>query len=186
VGSHAAVPCLDCHKKQEKWNFRGIGLKCADCHQDIHSAFIQKKYYPESNCLACHNENRWSAVSFDHSTTLFSLTGAHKGQECRACHFRPDQEGIIKQKFSGLSQNCLNCHQDNHHGQFAIDGITNCIDCHGTEDWKASGFDHNRAAFRLDGKHINVPCAECHKPHKDGDISFIRYKLKEFKCESCH
>ncbi len=185
-GSHGAVPCFECHKKQEKWNFRDIGLSCAECHQDIHTGFIQKKYYPESNCLICHNESRWTAVSFDHSKTLFSLTGAHAGQECKTCHFRPDPAGIIQQKFSGLSQNCLNCHQDNHYGQFAKNGITNCIDCHGTENWKASGFDHNKAAFRLDGKHVNVPCAKCHKPQRDGDISYVRYKLKEFKCESCH
>lgn len=185
-GSHAAVPCLECHRKQEKWSFRGIGLNCADCHKDIHSTYIQPKYYPGSDCTICHNVNRWGEVSFGHSATGFSLTGAHIKQECRACHLRPDPAGIVQQKFSGLSKNCADCHKDNHNGQFAKNGSTNCSDCHDTQNWEALRFDHNNTAFRLDGKHINVPCAKCHKAMQDGGISYVRYKLKEFKCESCH
>jgi hypothetical protein len=185
-GSHVAVPCFDCHKKQEKWNFRNIGLNCVDCHNDIHNNLIQAKYYPGSDCRVCHNENKWTEVSFDHSSTGFSLTGAHIGQECRACHFRSDPAGIIQQKFSGLSYNCTNCHKDIHYGQFEKNGITSCTDCHGAENWRVVGFDHNKTAFKLDGEHINVPCAKCHKPQQGGEVSYVRYKLKEFKCESCH
>ena len=61
----------------------------------------QPKYYPEANCKICHNEDRWADVTFDHSKTDFKLTGAHAGQDCRACHFKKDTDGIVKQKFSG-------------------------------------------------------------------------------------
>jgi hypothetical protein len=47
-------------------------------------------------------------------------------------------------------------------------------------------FDHNKTAFRLDGKHVNVPCAGCHKPQTEGNVTFTLYKLKDFRCESCH
>jgi hypothetical protein len=185
-GSHVAVPCFECHKKLEKWSFRGIGLDCADCHNDIHKTFIQTKYYPESNCRVCHNENLWTEVSFDHSKTGFSLTGSHIGQKCRVCHFKADPTGIAMQKFSGLSKNCTDCHKDNHYGQFEKNGLTICSDCHSTQNWKASGFDHSKTAFRLDGKHVNVLCSKCHKLQQEGEIMYVRYKLKEFKCESCH
>jgi hypothetical protein len=186
AGAHMAIPCYECHKKQETWNFREIGKNCVDCHEDLHEALIQAKYYPGSDCKTCHNENRWGDVAFDHSKTEFKLEGDHKKQGCRACHFKQDLYGISLQKFSGLSVNCSECHIDKHFKQFEKSGQTNCEGCHDTENWKASKFDHNTAAFKLDGKHINVPCAKCHKPTNEGSINYVKYKLKEFKCESCH
>lgn len=185
-GAHAAIPCFECHKKQEKWSFREIGINCKDCHKDIHQSFIRAKYYPEANCKVCHNENRWTDISFDHQKTDFKLTGAHKNQGCRACHIKPATGEIASQKFTGLSVNCADCHEDKHFRQFERNGITNCNDCHETENWKASRFNHNNAAFKLDGKHINVPCAKCHKPTQEGAIIYVKYKIKEYKCESCH
>jgi nitrate/TMAO reductase-like tetraheme cytochrome c subunit len=185
-GAHVASPCFECHKKQEKWNFRDIGKNCRDCHKDIHLPMIQAKYYPESDCKVCHNESRWADVSFDHSKTEFKLTGAHEKQGCRACHFNKEPTGIARQKFSGLSTNCSNCHADKHYKQFEKNGVTNCTECHNTENWKASKFNHNNTAFRLDGKHINVPCGKCHKPEQQGSYIYVKYKLKEYKCESCH
>jgi hypothetical protein len=185
-GAHNAIPCYECHKKQEKWSFREIGIDCRDCHQDIHQSFIQTKYYPNGDCKICHTENQWSGINFEHSKTAFSLTGSHKVQECKACHFKADTQGKVIQKFSGLSTECSSCHADNHNNQFAKNGVTNCNDCHDTGNWKASKFDHNKTAFRLDGKHINVACEKCHKKQQDGSLLFVQYKLKEFKCESCH
>jgi len=185
-GSHVATPCFECHKKQDKWSFREIGSKCKDCHSDIHLAYIQSKYYPEANCALCHNENRWGDVVFDHSKTLFALTGAHKDQTCRACHISRNKEGAIIQAFKDRAKECSACHTDKHYQQFEKNGKTTCEECHDTENWKASKFDHNAAAFKLDGKHVNVPCAKCHKPTTDGSLIYVKYKLKEYKCESCH
>lgn len=185
-GSHQAIPCYECHRKQDKWSFRQIGKLCKDCHTDIHSTYIQAKYYPESDCRICHNENRWADVSFDHSKTGFLLTGAHSKTGCRDCHFRQNSDKAVQQKFNGLNHECSECHENKHFGQFDKNGITTCTDCHGTDSWKASKFDHNSAAFKLDGKHVNVPCAKCHKPQQEGTIFYTKYKLKEFKCESCH
>jgi nitrate/TMAO reductase-like tetraheme cytochrome c subunit len=185
-GSHTAIPCTECHKKQEKWSFRDIGIKCNDCHPDIHTTYIDKKYYPEENCKNCHNVNRWQEVTFDHSKTEFALTGAHLKQDCRSCHFKIDSTGTTKQKFAALLPNCTSCHKDNHFKQFDMKGSTDCIQCHNTDNWKASGFNHNNTAFRLDGKHINVDCAKCHKPVNEGNGFYIKYKLKVFTCESCH
>jgi hypothetical protein len=85
-----------------------------------------------------------------------------------------------------LPDECSSCHTDRHYRQFERNGVTKCTDCHGTDSWKASKFDHNNTAFKLDGKHINVPCNKCHKPEQQGTILYTKYKIREFKCESCH
>ena len=185
-GSHAAVPCLECHKKQEKWSFRGIGLNCKDCHADIHQTFIQTKYYPEGNCRICHSEEGWGNVTFYHSKTGFSLTGAHAQQKCAVCHITRGPGGSIAQRFKGLPLECSGCHTDNHQGQFSTDGRENCTNCHVTENWKPAKFDHNKTNFRLEGKHIAVPCAGCHKLKDTGTSKFTLYKINDLRCESCH
>jgi len=185
-GAHEAIPCIDCHKKQIQWSFRDIGINCKDCHKDIHQSIITTKYYPEANCKICHKENRWDDISFDHSKTSFNLDGAHARNVCRSCHFRQDPSGIIKQQFSGLPKNCGECHKDRHFNQFEKNGNTNCAECHDSENWKASKFDHNNTAFKLDGKHINVACEKCHMPRQEGSNLYVLYKLKKFECESCH
>ena len=185
-GAHSATPCYECHMKKEKWSFRSIGLNCKDCHPDIHKNLIQEKYFPGASCQSCHNANRWTEISFDHGRTGYPLTGAHDRPGCRECHFREGSGGKIQQKFAGLTWNCSECHKDNHNQQFARNGITDCTACHGTENWKASRFNHDNTAFKLDGEHIKVPCSECHKPGQEALSVYVNYKLKEFKCESCH
>jgi hypothetical protein len=185
-GAHLAVPCNECHRKKDNWSFREIGINCKDCHKDIHKDHIQEKYYPSSECKTCHKEENWHEISFDHSLTAFQLTGAHKKISCGRCHILNEDGGTFIQKFKGLGKYCVVCHKDNHSGQFARNGSTVCEECHETESWKATRFDHDKTQFRLDGKHINVPCYKCHKPQNDGINTYILYKIKDFRCESCH
>lgn len=185
-GAHLATPCFSCHKKGEKWSFREIGIKCNDCHTDIHEGFLEKKYYPENDCKKCHSVDIWSDVKFDHSTTTFTLQGAHVRQSCKACHFTKGNDGKEIQKFAGLSTQCSNCHKDVHVQQFEENGITKCNKCHGFENWKINKFDHSKTRFPLDGRHINVACNKCHKPVQEGQVTYTQYKFKDIKCETCH
>lgn len=185
-GSHEAVPCFECHRKQEKWSFRNIGRVCSDCHADVHKGLIKPEYYPGADCRVCHSEVRWTDVTFSHTATAFPLTGAHEATGCRLCHFREDQYGVVQQRFSGLPSGCAACHTDNHNRQFDVNGTTDCARCHTTASWAATGFNHNNAAFRLEGKHAGVACVKCHKVQKEGTVTYVQYKLKEFRCESCH
>jgi len=185
-GAHLATPCFVCHKKDSRWEFRDIGLRCADCHQDIHSSYIDVKYYPEAKCENCHKENKWSEIDFEHSKTKFKLEGAHQKQSCKSCHFKKDKSGVAHQEFMGLSMSCTNCHKDNHYDQFAENGVTNCVECHGFFNWKADKFDHNNAQFKLDGAHQNVACKDCHKPVLTHEPSYILYKIQNYRCEDCH
>ncbi|MEJ2594037.1 MAG: cytochrome C, partial [bacterium] len=68
-GAHLATPCFSCHKKQEKWQFRDIGIRCVDCHEDIHQPYLSRKYYPEQNCKSCHSLESWKQIGFDHNQT---------------------------------------------------------------------------------------------------------------------
>ncbi len=185
-GAHLATPCFACHKKQEKWSFRQIGKTCADCHKNIHEGFMDARFYPENNCTLCHNTSQWKEVHFDHSQTKFELTGPHATLGCRACHFKKDEAGVVHQQFPGMQASCSNCHKDNHNRQFEANGVTDCLRCHNASLWKISNFDHNKTAFKLDGKHQNVPCQKCHKQITEQNITYVLYKIKETRCESCH
>ncbi|MBE0661171.1 MAG: cytochrome C [Bacteroidales bacterium] len=185
-GAHIATPCFACHKKSGEWSFRQIGIKCNDCHTDIHESFLDAKYYPESNCLKCHTMNLWSEINFDHNQTAFRLEGKHQIQTCRSCH--DNKTGLEKTnlRFSGLNSECLSCHSDNHAGQFEETGKTICSNCHTSDGWKPVTFDHNRARFKLDGKHKDVACNKCH-PSVDGvEKPYVLYKTGKIKCKNCH
>jgi hypothetical protein len=186
-GAHLATPCFACHKKTDKWSFREIGIRCIDCHTDIHVAYLDKKYYPDSDCKTCHSVNTWHEIKFDHGKTDFALTGAHLNQTCRTCHFTKESEGPVVQRFSGLTSACTNCHKDIHARQFDdVNGVSDCNRCHNADNWKATRFDHSKTRFPLDGRHQNVACNKCHKTNVIDELTFVQYKLNDFKCESCH
>lgn len=180
-GAHLATPCFACHKKEQKWSFRNIGNHCADCHEDIHDPFLDKKYYPEATCESCHIEDRWSQINFNHSRTRFELAGVHLKTDCRDCHFQTGE-----QQFANMSMACISCHEDVHTGQFEEQGLTDCFACHAFDDWSAINFNHNNTLFKLDGEHENVACNKCHKPTLSLENNYIVYKIEDFRCETCH
>jgi hypothetical protein len=191
-GAHLATPCFACHQKNTSktdttWHFRNIGKRCVDCHQNIHQSYISEKYYPDSSCESCHNENKWSSINFDHQKTNFLLAGAHTKRACRDCHIKKVNDVIVSQEFRSMLTNCSHCHKDIHVNQFDNNGITDCARCHDQNAFKpAVKFDHNKTKFPLDGKHKAVACIKCHKVKQDQEVAFVYYKIKEFKCENCH
>ena len=185
-GAHLATPCFSCHKKQEKWQFRNIGLLCADCHEDIHQPYLNSKYYPEQDCKKCHSPESWKQIGFDHALTDYPLTGAHRGPSCRACHQSTSENGNPYLLFTGIPSNCLNCHEDQHAGQFMERGTVDCARCHENINWKATKFDHDKSRFVLDGSHNKLSCGACHKPAEINGKLTIQYKFEDIRCESCH
>ena len=184
-GAHVATPCFACHKTGEKWNFSIPNNRCVDCHKSIHENVLDKKYIPDSDCKACHNNDSWKQVSFDHNTTNFKLLGKHAQQSCRDCHFR-ESHGVVEQQFSSLSESCENCHEDIHFKQFEVLGKNDCTRCHTFNNWLPDKFNHDNARFKLDGKHEGLLCLACHKP-TDGLIrNYIVYKFEDISCKSCH
>ena len=184
-GAHLATPCFACHIKEGKWQFRGIGQRCVDCHDDVHKGEIATEYYPNQTCEKCHSTGRWKDENyFDHDQTAFVLEGGHIRADCAACHLRDEEKPYGH--FVGLSQECIACHENVHGSQFEIAGLTDCRRCHGFEGWTADFFDHNQTAFPLEGKHAEVACGQCHEATEvDGEMR-VEYKMVSFECIDCH
>lgn len=191
TGAHLAVACQSCHYKDQlnEWHFRNIGKNCIDCHQNVHGNEITDKFMPNNNCTSCHNTNSWKNITFDHDLTKFRLTGKHKTVLCRECHEQKTSAGKIKFKFVSQKSDCNSCHRDIHFGQFdseKIEDVSVCENCHGFDNWKPVKFDHEKTKFQLKGAHEKVQCLSCHKEVKVNGNEFIKYRLEDFKCASCH
>jgi hypothetical protein len=164
-GSHADVACEDCHSAGGL--FREAQSACFDCHQedDDHQGRLGE------DCGSCHQSTSWRTTTFDHAQeTDFTLTGAHQTVECALCH--------TNQQYEGIPDGCYSCHQldDNHKGEYGRD----CKQCHQTEDWKQTTFDHaETSGFALHGRHSEIDCTSCHQG------SLFDAPLAP-ECTSCH
>lgn len=158
LGQHAEVACERCHQDQI---FAGTPRGCVDCHasDDAH----QSRFGPE--CGACHTPEGWETATFDHSLSLFPLTGAHLSLECSACH----QGGV----FEATPKECVRCHAEPefHLNLFGVD----CAACHTTDAWTPAAFDDSHT-FPIDhGENGYSSCRTCHPS-----------VLNAYTCYECH
>ncbi len=163
-GRHTTTACEACHATGKK--FREAPANCVDCHQkqDIHQGKLGK------DCASCHNTATFSKTEFDHGKTHFPLKGAHAHTDCASCHRDPS--------FKNAPMECVACHtrDDAHKGGRG----PKCGDCHNTEKWKQSSFDHEKVGhFALNAAHAKIACDAC---HRSGDM---KTKLPD-KCAGCH
>jgi Cytochrome c7 and related cytochrome c len=198
TGAHAAVPCSDCHKvgaagrTDKVLPFVFKDMTCTACHEDVHHGEFKDRMAQRRadgtplGCEACHDTRSWANVSgFDHSKTKFPLLGAHRAVKCGDCHKVPIGEKQIQ--FKGTPVACEACHKDAHAGQFTKAGKTQCGDCHNSQRWKPSTFDHSRTKFPLEGGHKGVACDKCHSLTKIVEGKpVIFYKPTPLECEACH
>jgi hypothetical protein len=198
-GAHAVVPCDMCHKvgaggrTDAVLPFHFEDQTCTACHVDPHHGEFKDRMAQRGpngmplGCEACHNVKSWiDAKGFDHSKTSFPLVGAHRAVACSACHLVP--AGTSAAKLKGTSTVCEDCHADVHAGQFAQNNKTQCADCHNSERWAPSTFDHDkRTSFPLTGGHANVACVQCHTQNRPvGGEAVLFYNLVPSKCADCH
>jgi hypothetical protein len=176
LAGHAALPngshfaCSDCHGS----DITTFDLAtCQTCHEQLDAAFTTVHVLSfGTDCLACHDGIDTFGSDFDHNRFLFDLTGKHVGAPCSACHLNartvPDLQAA--------PTDCFSCHAEDepHEGRFGTD----CGSCHTTDGWKPASFDHNLAAFKLEGKHAQVECESCH-------INGV-YRGTPMDCYSCH
>lgn len=149
LGGHADAECLACHVD---YRFENTPTDCYACHveDDPHEGLNGK------DCAFCHTVRDWEQLLFDHAKeTGFALLGRHDEIACNDCH--------AGGKFDEpLEQECVSCHlaDDEHEG---LNG-TACGDCHTSEDWQRTTFDHSAdTAFPLLGAHVEAACADCHE-----------------------
>jgi hypothetical protein len=145
IGKHGKIACSDCHDNDK---YSRLPTDCYSCHakDDPHKGLLG------TDCFTCHTSDGWVPSLFDHSAAAFKLVGKHNGLLCTDCH--------ADKTFAATPSDCYSCHakDDPHQGQLGID----CALCHTPAGWKPSTFDHNTAAFILDGKHVDIPCTDCH------------------------
>ncbi len=200
-GSHLAIPCIACHKKEavhkgqaRTVRFQFSSTQCIDCHKDPHEGKLKKYIKKKSlltgkaGCAYCHTVESFSAVTFDHSPTKFPLIGRHKAAGCVSCHKDEKARKGRRWKFKNIKSTCASCHKDQHRGQLADrSGNTDCARCHTPTDWLAEKFNHDRdARFKLKGAHENVDCKACHKPFVKDGTKIVKYKPLKSQCEACH
>ncbi|MBX3160764.1 MAG: cytochrome c3 family protein [Deltaproteobacteria bacterium] len=180
IKKHKDVPCAECHRGRDakgRTSFGDLKPNCnaaGQCHEDsLHEDSLGKK------CLLCHVSGTWDALNFDHDKPFpsdakgkvgaYPLKGEHKKNKCEACH--PDR------KYAETNVRCADegCHaqDDAHKGRLG----NKCEQCHlETGD---NLFNHNTmSSFRLDGKHLNVRCTDCHPS--------VTFKPRPKTCFGCH
>lgn len=157
-GAHSnIVQCSQCHAG----NLTSAPQTCIGCHQAQYNSapgHLQNGY--STDCTKCHSPNNWLATSFDHSTTVFPLTGAHTKVLCSACHVNG---------YANTPVVCSSCHltvytSSQLPGHIAAGIPKECATCHSTNSWKPSLFNHTTTGYELKGAHkAIVQCSQCHK-----------------------
>lgn len=182
-GAHRSAACTDCHIQQ---NYAGASRECVSCHLTDFNNSTQPNHVQGSfptDCQSCHTTQAgWRPARFDHSSTRFPLTGAHRviESECTKCHATG---------FSGAPVECFGCHENDfvqatnpiHVNVFPA----TCTECHSTNAWTPSTFDHGPYFPITSGAHRGkwTGCATsgdgsgCHNQPSDYSI---------FSCVHCH
>jgi formate dehydrogenase gamma subunit len=175
--------------------------KCMDCHRIIKKRMEEKLGYHGNNkgkCIKCHREHppealgkiiKFEKEKFDHKLALFKLEGKHAEiKECEKCH-KARPKGASEGLYVGMKYElCTDCHKDPHNNALGA----KCEQCHTDKGWKGKDlkFDHNKdSKYKLEGKHTDVKCIDCHKPTKQGstDMSTAVFKGMKFNlCTDCH
>ena len=203
-GAHQALACAKCHVPQAgrfpdgqgaAVRYAGLGRECASCHRDPHLGQVG------ADCARCHSTATFAVKSFTHPESERFFTGKHANVACVACHPRvlddfPAGRGEAV-RLGGLDRQCSTCHADVHRGALGAD----CASCHTVTAPFAdpSRAFHKSTGFPLQGRHLAVPCADCHwngvtkgTPTRCVDCHWIRRQDDRFAtrlgtdCETCH
>jgi len=146
---------------------------CDSCHHQTDSVFMTAHTLSfGSACLDCHDGVDRLGKNFDHNIFSFKIIGKHASLACVQCHINARGFG----DFAVTLQDCYSCHfnDEPHQGRYGF----SCVDCHTADGWTPAKFDHNLAAFKLEGEHAKADCESCHVNNQ-----FIGTPTD---CYSCH
>jgi hypothetical protein len=189
LGLHAKVACNKCHAKED-FKTQIAFANCVDCHKDDPHKGQFDARPKKGECAECHTEDGWKPSMFnvkDHATSKYPLEGKHAPVDCDKCHLPAGKDTIYKVKFAA----CLDCHKDEHDGQFAAAPYKNrCEDCHTVKDFHLSTYTvakHRKSRYPLSGAHVSVGCNECHKVGEAGRTDkILPFRWKDMSCTACH
>jgi hypothetical protein len=206
TAAHAQAACEKCHRPAgapsvagaaQARLFKGVPLACASCHKDPHLGQLGSK------CETCHTVKEFKIASYKHQRA--DLAGffafGHAKASCDSCHKQaqgvfPAGNGSAVLYKGLLNGDCASCHKDPHRGVLG----SKCASCHEVSGWRdASRAFHKAGLFPLEGKHLTVPCADCHwnnvlkgTPRLCFDCHWARHRDDRYQlrlgsdCGSCH
>ncbi len=177
TGAHVTPHCQQCHIAGR---YAGTPTDCYSCHvKDFESAANpnHKTGNFPTDCAGCHATTDWLNARFDHNLAKFRLTGAHAAAACSACHAPGSQ-------YATTSTSCQSCHTKEFNSTTNPNHVAtgfplDCSFCHDTNQWTGAKFDHTTGTkFPLNGAHVPVTCAGCHKNNVFAGLAT--------SCLSCH
>jgi len=157
--------CVECHEPIGKQLKDRTGLhgvlrpevagECARCHSDHHGldfAMVNKLSFVEAGVP--------DRDKFDHKTIGYDMRGKHLELTCDKCHRNADVPVLPEgtQRFLGLSQSCVPCHEDPHKGTMG----QQCASCHGQDAWDRLHSEGHEKHLALVGGHGAIDCRTCH------------------------
>lgn len=178
TGAHQAAACNSCHSSGV---YNGLNSACQSCHMTDYNGATPNHAsagFAASACATCHGTTTWSGATFDHNSSSFPLTGAHRTAACNSCH----ASGV----YNGLNTACQACHMTDYNSATpnhpaAGFSAAACATCHNTSQWSGATFNHDASWFPIySGKHRSVwgtNCATCHTNSSNFAV---------FDCLSCH
>jgi hypothetical protein len=178
TGVHIRTDCQDCHAGFTNLSFEVQGVRCYDCHRQDYLNTTQPDHAAagfSTECQDCHsvNNDKWSSENFKHD--FFPLIGGHS-VGCFSCH--------IEGRFTGLSRECIDCHQTDYNASVnprhtALAIPVTCQDCHSVNPgWQPAAFPIHDNYYIITGAHLNISsCITCH----NGD-----YNNTPNTCFGCH
>ena len=175
TGSHIETACVDCHTPAV---LAAAPTDCWSCHELDFDAALDPSHVAlqlSPACAECHDTEAWAPATFAHDSTEFALTGAHIETACVDCH----TPAVLAE----APTDCWSCHEvdfnkSSEPGHVALQLSQDCTECHDTEAWTPSSFDHGLTEFALTGAHIETACADCHTPAIVDEVPT--------DCWSCH
>jgi len=195
VRSHAELQtqCAACHPAP--WSVQRTADRCLTCHTSVRAQLTDPATLHGSlaaqRCRDCHTEHngpkasliRVKSLVVNHDRFGFSLavhqtTAQARPFNCADCHTQS-----LARFDAGK---CESCHANDqpevtftHIGQFGRD----CRACHdGVDRYGKNRFDHGQTTYPLTGKHVGVPCVQCHAKVVDP----AGFKNAPSDCSSCH
>ena len=160
-GAHTTLTCSQCHTSKSSGG--SLPTDCVGCHMQDYKNTTQPNHVAmgqPTTCQWCHTTAQWSAVTFNHTTTGFALTGFHATIACTQCH--------VNNNYKLTAATCIGCHQKdfastNNPPHAAAAFPTTCEVCHNTASWANAVFNHSTATkFPLTGAHVSLACSQCH------------------------
>ncbi|KAB2843014.1 MAG: hypothetical protein F9K45_06485, partial [Melioribacteraceae bacterium] len=180
LGSHLTADCNQCHISSSAVKFEPVGVECKFCHTNDYYFAKNPDHIAAGfslECQDCHDINsiEWSMSDFAHN--FFPLVDAHNIANCFQCHQQSN--------FSGLSQECLTCHQNDYNSaanpnHVELSFSSDCKQCHTLSlNWNPAEFLAHDNIYPLGGAHAQIK-NDCNKCHANG------YSNTPNQCIGCH